>query len=208
MKIRLILLLIILSLFYSCEKEEENNPTEDLDTFLVIGDNNATVRILDTVLNFYIYYYGDGSMENKIDIDFNGINDVAFEISAYSKLGYFFSDFIFKCLNDKTKVLTNDSILSPEILDYGDTLNVDNNWVRENMEILSVDYASQVVGGDGIIHHYGNWYDLSNVYIGIIIENDENPVYGWIKLSISGGFTSSVTIHEIGYKKAAYNIEL
>ncbi|NOR74862.1 MAG: hypothetical protein GQ525_06865 [Draconibacterium sp.] len=198
MKIRLILSLIILGLFYACEKD----PIEELDTFLVIGNENATIRIIDTLIFPEDRY---DSIVYKIDIDLNGTNDVAFYIFYDYSPSHYRSNFRFDCLTDQIKVLTNDSILSPEILDYGDTLNIDKKWVNSSMEILRT-FGNSVWVGDGIIYKYGNWYDLSNKYIGVLIEDDENPTYGWIKLSVPDGeWVNSLTIHEIGHKKAAYN---
>lgn len=205
MKTKLILALIILSLFYCCEKDDNNNPTEKLDAFLVVGDENASITVLDTLITPEDRC---DSIIHKIDIDFNGVDDVAFYIYYCYSPSYFGSNFRFDCLNDKIKVLTNDTIISPEILNYGDTLSFDKNWVTQNMKILSASGSSEMIGGDGTVHKYGNWFDLSDKYIGLLIENDENPIYGWIKLSVpDDDWICSLAIHEIGYKKAAYNAQ-
>lgn len=204
MNIRLILALLFCGILCSCEKEdsEDNTPDETLDTKLVIGDNNATITILDTLIT-----PSDrcDSIVYRIDLDSNGNYDFAFYLYYCFSPGYYNSEFRFYCLHEKAKVLTNDSILSPEILDYGDTLKIDENWVSDKMIFLSAS-GSTNVGNDGILQISGTRYNLSNKYIGIIIENEENPIYGWIKLSTAEiNWLGSLLIHETGHKKAAYD---
>ncbi len=205
MKTKLILSLTILSLFYCCEKEDKNNRTEELDTYIVVGDGNASITTLDTLITPEDRC---DSIVYKIDIDSNGIDDLAFYIYYCYSPSKFSSTFRFDCLTDKIKVLTNDSIISPEILNYGDTLNFNKYWVNESMEILSASGSSEMTGEAEMVQKFGNWFDLSEKYIGLLIENDENPIYGWIKLSVpDDDWICSLTIHEIGYKKAAYSTQ-
>jgi hypothetical protein len=47
--------------------------------------------------------------------------------------------------------------------------------------------------------------DLSDKYIGLLIENGGNPTYAWLKLSVPNyNPVNSLTLHEIGFKKQVY----
>lgn len=202
MKSKLFLSIIILSLFYCCEKDEEIDPPAKLDSFLIVGDETASITTYDTLIT---PAKRCSSILYKIDLDADELNDVAFYIYYCYSPSHFTSYFNFDCLTDKVKVLTNDSIQSPEILEYGDTLNLDRKWTNGSMGILRASGRSCLVGGNGVVYKTGNWYDLSNKYVGLLIENDDHPVYGWIKLSVpDDDWIASLTVHESGYKKAAY----
>lgn len=196
MKVRLILLSFIVAILYSCGKDGE-----DLETFLVIGDQTSKVNILDTLITTH----SCDSVLYPIDIDSNGIDDLAFYVEYCQAPSHFYSFIKIYCLHDKVKILTNDSIQSPEVLSYGDTLNMTRKWVNDNMNLLTATFTSEVTGGTGIIYREGNWNDLSNKYIGVFLENEDYPIFGWIKLSIDGdGPASSLTVHEVGYRKSAF----
>ena len=98
MKHKLIFFTIILGFFCSCEKED---PIEQLDTFLIIGDYDAVITSLDTVI--YPPDRGD-SVLYQIDLDSNGLKDFGFYIYYNFSPCIFFSKFRFDCLNDKAKV--------------------------------------------------------------------------------------------------------
>jgi len=199
MKYKLILFILILLSLYSCEENENVL----LKNYLVIGNTDAKISVLDTLItppdrcDSIIY---------EIDLDKDKVIDYSFYVYYCYSPSYFSSIFKFNCLHEKAKVLINDSIFSPEILEVGDTLKNDKNWLSMNMTILTASGASEIVGGDGIIYKNGNWFDVTNKYIGLIINKKENPIYGWIKISVPNeNWVYSLTIHETGYIKATYN---
>jgi hypothetical protein len=202
MKHRLIFLLILMSIIFSCENNNDN-PKEQLASFVVIGDDNAEITLLDTLIS--PPDRGD-SVLFRIDLDSDGLEDFGFLVYYNYSPCLFFSNFRFDCLHNLAKAYTNDTIQTPDILSLGDTLSFERSWVSNKFDLLDASGMCELGGGDGIIHKYGNWFNISNQYIGLLIEKEENPIYGWIKLSVpNDDWIHSLTIHEIGNKKAAYN---
>jgi len=206
MNSRLILLLIILNFFYSCTKDPKVIPvqvlTEQQDTILVVGNPDASIRIINTLIKppnrcqNFVY---------EIDIDTNKINDISITIYYCTSPGYSNSSIYINCLTDNIKILTSDSIIAPEILNYGDTLSLHKKWVTKNMRLIYSSCTNKIIGGDGITYNIGNWYNLSDKYIGLLIENGGNPTYAWLKLSVPNyNPVNSLTLHEIGFKKQVY----
>ncbi len=191
---RVILFILMGIIYYSCNNKDDI-PNEQPATFAVIGDLDANIAILDSVI--YPSYRGD-SLFFPIDLDLDGIQDYRFYIYNNYSPCIFLSNFRFDCLHDLAKVYTNDTIQSPEILKLGDTLTVDKHWLSAKFRILDASGICELAGGDGIIHKSGNWFNLSNKYIGLLIEKEGNPIYGWIKLSVPDyDWIDSLTIHEI-----------
>jgi hypothetical protein len=202
MKQGLIYLSFFLGIICSCEESRDNTLEEQPDPFVVIGDLDADINSSDTLI--YSLEKGD-SILYQIDLDSDG--SVDFELCIYYDYSscLFFSDFRFSCLNDLAKICTNDTILSPDILSLGDTLSFNRRWISDKFDIIESSGICESGGGDGNNYKYGNWVNISNKYIGLMVENNENPVYGWIKLSIPDDeLICSLTIHEIGRKKPAY----
>ncbi len=199
-----ILTILIVGFFLSCEKNSNNdNPTDNLDSLLIIGEANVNLTLLDTTI-----YPSDrcDSLLYKFDIDSDGINDFQFYIYYCYSPCIYMSNMRIDCLTNNSKILTNDTIQTPEILDLGDTLQSSGNWNPGCFDMLSTSGMSELCDGDGIIHSYGNWHDLINKYIGIKIEKEDDIILGWIKLSINKTYNDfPINLYEIGYKKAAYN---
>ena len=115
------------------------------------------------------------------------------------------ASFRMDCLHDSAKVCTPDTLLSPKVMEYGDTLQGNLPWASQKFVILSASGYSTLCGGDGIVYKYGDWYNLPDKYMGLLIEKKEYPVYGWVLLSIpDDDWIHSLTLHKTGWKKAAY----
>ena len=195
---------IILYFVYACEKNisTEDIVPEELKTFLIVDKGN--IRYLDTILNAKNNSHYQ-VITFPIDLDSDGTEDISFYIKRISDFYLaFYSDFEIHSLNDKLKIITNDSILTPKILEIGDTLNTKKSWKKaDKLSLLDINYSFFNRMDTEII---GNWYNISNKYIGFLIENENNPTYGWVKLSIpETGWITSLTIHEVGYIKAVYD---
>lgn len=200
------LLIVIAGFLASCEKSTiDDNPAVSLDSLMIIGEANVNLTLFDTTI-----YPADrcDSLLYKMDIDSDGINDFQFyTYYCYSPCIYM-SNMRIDCLSANCKILSNDSIQSPEILELGDTLQSIGNWISQRTDMLSTSGMSGLCGGDGIIYTYGNWHDLSNKYIGLLIEKEENSILGWIKLSINKTYNDfPIVLQEIGYKKAAFSTQ-
>jgi hypothetical protein len=199
-----ILVFLIVGFLSSCEKNSNNdNPADNLDSLLIIGEAQVKLTLLDTTI-----YPSDrcDSLLYEIDIDSDGINDFQFYVYYCYSPCIYMSNMRLDCLTKNSKILTNDTIQTPEILDISDTLQSKGNWISQRFDMLSTSGMSGLCDGDGIIHTYGNWHDLTNKYIGIKIEKEDYIILGWIKLSINKTNNDfPIELHEIGYKKAAYN---
>jgi hypothetical protein len=208
---RILSTMTILVLFFasSCEKNEKGvtvtgEPDVTLawesavNPMLIIGDSNAKIRVVDALVEPQNRCQ---SIEYGIDVDFDMINDLSFYVYYCYSPGFFTATFRLDCLNENISILCNDTILTPEILSYGDTLHSDKLWVNSTMEMLRARGTSEMVGGDGIIYKYGNWFNLSNKYIGLKFDFDNHSSYGWIKLSVpNDNWIHSMTIHEIALR--------
>ncbi|MFA9392059.1 MAG: hypothetical protein ACERKD_19775 [Prolixibacteraceae bacterium] len=205
MKHHLIFLLIFMAIIYCSCDILDDIANKHRDSFVVIGDQNAKItRIEDEISQSYF----KDSVLFLIDLDLDGVEDFRLYKHHYLTPCLFVSKFGIDCLHDLAKVYTNDTIETPEILILGDTLDIDKYWLSKNLLLVDAVGVCKVGGGDGIIHKYGNWVNRKNKYIGLLIEKEINPIYGWIKISISNNnMTNSLTIHQIGYKKAAYNTQ-
>lgn len=195
-----ILIFVIFGFLLSCEKSTNDEiPTEELDSLLIIGDVSANLILLDTTV---FPYDRCDSILYKLDIDLNGVYDFQFYIYYCFSPCVYWSDMRIDCLFENCKILSNDSIKTPEILELGDTIQSIGNWISQRTDMLSTNSMSTLCGGDGILYTYGNWHDLTNKYIGLMIEKEDNIILGWIKLSINNNIR--LDLQEIGYKKAAY----
>jgi hypothetical protein len=73
------------------------------------------------------------------------------------------------------------------------------------MRLIYSSCTNPIIGGDGITYNIGNWYNLSDKYIGLLIENGGNHTYAWLQLSVPNyNPVNSLTLHEIGFKKQVY----
>jgi hypothetical protein len=207
MKSRLIFIFFCLTLFYSCQKDPKFIPVkefkEQLDTFLIVGSNDASIKYISTIIK------PPDRCKNRwqeIDINSDSINDIAIEVSYCFSPAYYYGDININCLGTRIKVLTNDSRIEPKVLNKGDTISFHKNWrLAKRMYLVNSYRYNQIIGGDGIEYNVGAWYGLSDRYIGLLIENDGNPIYAWLKISIPTGYSSlSANLHEVGYKKLDY----
>jgi hypothetical protein len=165
---------------------------------LIIGDSTAKIRVLDALVEPQNRCQ---SIEYGIDVDLDMINDLSFYVYYCYSPGFFTATFRLECLNEKINILCNDSVLTPEILNFGDTLHSDRYWVNSTMELLRAQGTSELAGGDGIIYKHGNWFNLSNKYIGLKMNFDNHSSYGWIKLTVpNDDWIHSMTIHEIALR--------
>jgi hypothetical protein len=199
--ILILLMLASVGFVSSCQKDnQDNNSIEKLDTLLVIGDTCSSITEFDTLI---LPTERDDSIVFQVDLDSNSINDFTIYFYYYESPCIYSSILGIYCLSDKNSILCNDSILSPEILEFGDTLVYSNNWVSQKFDMLIV-YKD--CSGEGETHTQGNWHDLSNKYIGLMTKKDDYLIYGWINLSITRFYYYYLLeLHKIGYKKAAYN---
>jgi len=137
-----------------------------------------------------------------MDLDRDFIYDFNIDVFYDYSPVIFLSYFKFKCLTDKAKVLVYDTLTSPMVSSYRDTLNCSGKWVSEEMYMLSAHGESEMAGGDGIIYKEGPWFHVEDKYIGVMIEKEDFKVFGWIKLSVpNDDWIHSLTIHQLAYKK-------
>ncbi len=193
---RIFIILVAFITFFSCEEESVK-----LDNYVVIGDTNANIEIVDSLIKPAVRC---DSATYSIDLDKDGIND--FRISTYFcySPSHYCSEFNIYCLQENSKVLCSDTLLTPAVLNIGDTLEVNSNWENESMRMLWTSCIYCIIDGDGILYKHGLWYNIENKYIGIALEQDKNFIFGWIKLSISEDYEmNSIVVHEIGSKKAS-----
>lgn len=197
-----LILLFIIVFAFSCDK---NNTEAALDSYIIVGDIETTISVFnDTTL--YLPDMWDGIFF-QIDLDSDSIYDFGFYGSYLSSQCFYSSIIRIDCLSEQNKIICNDSIKIPQILDYGDTLSFTGKWMSQKFEISGISFLCSAGGGDGIIHKYGIWRGISEKYMGLMIEKEEYVILGWIKLSVPDTeWVSSITLHAIGYKKAAYNI--
>lgn len=196
-----LILLLFAGIICACENSDSPKP----DSFIVLGESAATIVTVDSVI---VPSSRCKNASYNIDLDADGENDFSLNVYYCFSPSYYGAELSFECLNNKAKVLTNDSILSPEILLKGDTLDIDKNWISGKMEIIRVNMVTQIAGGDGIMNIHGNWYDLRNKYMGLLIENEANPIYGWIRLSVPEDYwVKTIEIHEIAFQKAVYPVQ-
>jgi len=105
---------------YSCTNDKYYQELEKLDNFLVIGDNSASIKNVDSLIippdrckkTFY-----------DIDLDADGINDFRYFAEYCYSPSHFYSYFEIKCLHSKAKVSVNDTVFIPQMLNVGDRLN-------------------------------------------------------------------------------------
>jgi hypothetical protein len=192
MKQTMVLTLLLIGILSSCKKEKEN-----LETVLVIGDKSASITEFDNL----IFPLDEGSILFPIDLDSNHIIDFTIYIDYSESPCLYYLSLNINCDSVNDLILCNDSILSPEILEFGDTLSYSNNWVSQKFIML---HATRDCSGNGETYTNGNWHDLTNKYVGIMIEKNGYLIYGWIKLSIiKTYYYYTIEVHEIGYKKIA-----
>lgn len=195
-------------LFSSCRKEEKYDlvrAPSPMDTFLVVGSDLAATKSIDTLLS----PIRCDSINYKIDIDQNASMDFELYLFYCSSPNYSTSTIELRSLGKSNSILASDSMINisnysvetPAILSAGDTLSYSMNWLSEDMTLL-IGGSSTQSGEKPFV--YGKWYGVSNKYIGLLIEDDNNPIYGWIEISVPTVTQVSANIHEVGFEIVSY----
>lgn len=198
------LILIIIIFVCSCEEKAE----ESINKFIVIGEANPNVLItpVDTVLYPNNRCHG---LTYYIDPDLDKTPDFGFYIAyCYSPCTY--SNTIkFYCLSKASKVVCNDTLVNPAILEKSDTIKESMKWVSDSMEMLQYQSWCNLDSGEyptNIRYESGTWFNVKDKYIGLMIEKSNMISLGWLKISIEEN--AKVRLLEIGFQKAFNNMHL
>lgn len=204
MRYLMLSIIVCIGFLASCEKDNSAKNTDgQLDTLLIIGNAGTSAELFDTII--YPTQRCD-SILYHMDIDSDSVNDFDFYIYYCYSPCIYMSDMRIDCLTDKCKILCNDTLQTPAILELGDTLRSSGNWISQRIHMLSTSNTSEFCGGDEVTHFTGNWHDLTNKYIGFMVEKDDNILLGWIKISINKSYKNyPIELHEIAYKKVAHS---
>jgi len=172
--------LIVFVLLYSCTNDKYYLEVENLEDFLIIGENSATVMNIDSTIK-----PPDRCKDISYNIDLNtdGINDFQYYVYYCYSPSQFYSFFKIKCLHTNAKVVVNDTVLIPQMLNVGDRLEHSMNWISDSIVFLASYGRSQLTGGSGIIEARSYWVNSSNKYMGLLLEDEKTLIFAWVKIS-------------------------
>lgn len=191
LSIFLVLLTLVLS---SCKKEQEY-----LQNFLVVGETaeglsrypiNEVVCPPDRCTDGDFY---------ELNLDGDTITDFEFYVNYCYSPCYYYGEISLNAKQPNCKILACDTVLSPQILVSGDTLNQNKNWVSANMNLGGRSTSCSTPGPGGT---YGIWIDQTNKYIGLMVEKDGYLIYAWVKVTVIS--YQQLEIVEIAQLKASY----
>lgn len=184
------LLLATLGVMLSCNNDDDDSATPTTD-YLVIGDSSADVSLNSTINLFYSKYdpEGENVKHYEFDLDDDGIDDFRFDLVDYPSITSGFKKLSIRSLHTNALFISNDSIVSPEILNEGDTLRMTNNAIEntnaeEGAMLYEYSRSGPLVGG-GSVYTFGLWPAQMNKNIGLMVKKNNTIVYGWTEVSLT-----------------------
>ena len=179
-------------LLTSCKKDEED-PVRNSSVFI---DKDPTYQ---TTIEKVIAPGARGdSMIYKIDLNQDGLSDFSFYSYFNFSPAIYTSKFRIDALAENCFVLCDTNIISPTVLNINDELKRDLNWKSE--KIMMQEMGSFRDSSIGVDYREGNWVNVQNKYIGLMITTQNEVSFGWAKISVPDGRINSFTLHETGYK--------
>ena len=202
MSIKVLLASVICIAFLSCKEQQEYltvppETLDSLDSLIVLGLDSLHEKNLD----IFLEHNRCDSLIYKLDLDQNSIYDVEFYLYHCYSPSHFYGTMKLRCLNDTVQVFTNDTLASPEILSFGDTLNSAGLWTNQSFEMIMKHQTSTIVGGDGVMYTEGNWHNIEEKYIGVKLVYPGLTKLAWIKVSIPNENIPKLHIHLTGNKE-------
>ncbi|MBI5538833.1 MAG: T9SS type A sorting domain-containing protein [Bacteroidia bacterium] len=159
-------------------------------------DCNYTDIIPDTTIGSgygpSIYYY--------IDLNHDGINDFYFETFYGGGLGGNYSHLYIVSLNGNQFLTNNSSNLNLPVLYQKELLFNEQNW-NSGTGYLSGHFWSI----SSYYMSYGNWANINDGFIGVRIFKNNDTLYGWINIGVSG--TNVITIKSFALNITNNSIE-
>ena len=134
----------------------------------------------------------------------DGVDDFNFtylKVESHGGKGFFVR---VETLTPEAKINTPLNIESPDTLDYNDSLQFNSSWTNEEITMYSYSRHDAPGNGPGTPVERGIWKDVENKYVGLMLEKDTNPVYGWAKATVGNDNTQIFIIHEVAYKQGVY----
>jgi hypothetical protein len=189
-----IFLVLITVVFSSCKKEQEY-----LQDFMVVGKSaeglsrypiNEIVSPPDRCTDGDYY---------ALNFDGDTTTDFEFYVNYCYSPCYYYGEITLNAKQSNCKILACDTVMSPQIVVSGDTLNQHKNWVSANMNLCGRSTSCSPPGSGG---SYGIWLDQSDKYIGLMVEKDGFVIYAWVKVTVVS--YQQLKIIEIAQLKASY----
>lgn len=193
------LLLAILGVALSCNNDDDSfTPTAD---YLVIGDSSADL-IMNSTVDMPYWPYDD----YEVDLDDDGTSDFKYHIGSSPSMTSGFKRVSISTLHSNALFISNDSIISPEVLNVGDTLRMTNNAIESETldyygtSLYFYDTTYPPTGG-GSTTIFGLWNGTDHKNVGLMVKKDDVIVYGWTELSIDN---DGLHIHKVASKPCLY----
>lgn len=188
--------------FQNCKKDNNETPQKCPDNNLIIANvinSSITTDTFDTLISPPSRGH---SAEFFFDINSDGIDDFRFYAFYNYSPCIYTSELSINTLSDSAKIIVNDTINSPAILSFGDTVQYYSNWKAGELTLF--DYYSQCdMGGGGTESRFGTWYGIENQYIGLKLELNNLLFYAWVNISVVE--TSGIFVHKVSYINSCDN---
>lgn len=205
MKMYKYLILVILGIVFSCTTDNTFNPPNT--GHLLVGDLSANASLTSTVEMLYMLYDPEHRVTQKFefDLDNDGIDDFKFDIASSPSWTSGFEVVRLQSLHTNALFMSNDSIVSPEILDIGDTISIMNNAIVNASDEYGarLHYYSRTGPpfGEQIITRFGLWNGADHKHVGLMVKKSNVIIYGWAEISIDG---EGMYIHKIASNSSFY----
>ena len=203
----ILILIILIGLFSSCKKEEVETEPIIKDTFLIVGDQAATIKAYGVIIYDSSDY--DNTFVIEFDIDMDGVDDFSFNSVSNTAHCWMGVTLYFSGL-DNCKLLVTDTIpwnRKAVALNYGDTIEYSKNLTSDFAQVVSNGYyACHRFNGSEVKNESMHFSEDLNDYIGIIYEKENSYILCWVKLSspLEPGIRI-IKLLEIGYTEIPYN---
>jgi hypothetical protein len=178
-------------LCFSCENEQipvENEPIHNAcsNDELLAGDTVSEHFIiieLDTLLSDP--YKACQDITYAIDIDMNGSNDVKITSFFCYSPAYVEGAFHIESVNPDLKILLNNSLENPEILELHDTVDVSLNAYPGRYELIRCVSLLNPATGEENHSCTGTWKYVHN-YVGMVYNNGSYIYKCWLNVGLNG----------------------
>lgn len=206
MKKAIVLIIVLSGLLSSCEKKNEEIERIGNQSFLIIGDEKATITSYNEIIynssDYYSYYTFD------FDIDLDGTFDFSFISAGSSTHCWIGIDLYFEG-HDSCQILVKDTIspyTKPLPMSFGDSIEYSNTAKRDFIKVLSRgEMMCDGFNNKEVKTVSSSFTDGLNDYLGVIFKKEDYNYLCWVKLSSSYNANVDVLkLLEIGYIKTSY----
>ena len=200
MKTHIISSLLIFGTLFSCSEDIVDPPEAFVsDDFLVIGDTDATSLLAPPIhLNYY-----NGDKAYHLDLDADGNDDFTIEVTLVESPNLTVLGSGITSLTSEAEFVyaMQDTLTMVDTLHYNDSLNLALSWTNTPSALYTYRKLNIPISGVPPVIERGFWKDAQNTYVGFLVQNPNNPTYGWARLEVT---PTGLTIHEIMSKMCYY----